>query len=69
MQRWEYLILDTKLHGNWWRPWLINGEEVSGWKNARIHPYLAHLGDQGWEMIALRAHADTETFVFKRPKP
>jgi hypothetical protein len=32
-------------------------------------PDLAELGRQGWELIAVVAHADADIFYFKRPLP
>jgi hypothetical protein len=32
-------------------------------------PDLADLGRQGWELVAVVAHADADIFYFKRPLP
>lgn len=69
MQKWEYLILDCKKpEDNTWRPWLINGNEISNWQNLRVMTTIDNLGNKGWEMVGFSHLTDREYWVFKRPK-
>ena len=65
---WEYLTVTFRDYGGW-RPRLIDGAEVSGWKRQPlIHDYLAQLGAQGWEMVSMgERHRNQKEAYFKRP--
>lgn len=69
MQKWEYIILDCKQDTTGkWRPWMINGNEISEWYNLNIPSVLSELGDDGWEIVSLSHLIDREFWVFKRSK-
>ncbi|MER2600379.1 MAG: hypothetical protein ABTQ73_12745 [Caldilineales bacterium] len=69
---WRYLLVSfAEYHG--WRPRYINGQEIRNWMQAPvIHDYLAHLGEDGWEMTgaasgkAMYGSTDTYQAFFKR---
>lgn len=71
---WRYLAVSfAEYHG--WRPRYINGQEIRNWMQAPvIHDYLAHLGEDGWELAgaasgkALYGSTDTYQAFFKRPR-
>jgi hypothetical protein len=77
--RWEYMVLSPVVWNNVQRPRYANGVEVRGWQTMTVVEYLAVLGDEGWELVAVPSAADSTTgglyaansrmvFVFKRPR-
>lgn len=72
MQKWEYLFVDANMYpfGNKLISIYVNGEERRDWKQGMLHLFVNELGEQGWELVALRHDSkyDQNCLIFKRPK-
>ena len=67
MQKWEYLRIRTDLV----RVYSVANKALLGDKTPKpsLYSYLAQLGDEGWELVALIAtKIEGVMWVFKRPK-
>jgi len=67
---WEYVEVTFREYDGW-RPRLINGVELRGWKSQPvINDYLNQMGARGWEMVGMGEgrHSQREVY-FKRPVP
>ncbi len=64
---WEYMEVTFREYDDW-RPRLINGKELRGWKSQPvIHDYLAQMGAQGWELVSMGdRHRNQKEAYFKR---
>ena len=64
---WEYMEVTFREYDGW-RPRLINGKELRGWKSQPVsHDYLAQLGAQGWELVSMgERHRNQKEAYFKR---
>jgi len=61
MQKWEYLIVEIDGVFSIATVYRVNGEHPK--EQPRFIKYLPELGNQGWELIAVR----DDFFFFKRP--
>ena len=61
MQKWEYLVVETEGVSKPVKVYRVN-EELSREKPKLIN-YLPELGNQGWELVAVR----DQSYFFKRP--
>jgi len=72
MQKWEYLLVDANMYpfGNKLISLYVNGEEKQDWKQGVLHLFVNELGEEGWELVALRHDSkyDQNSLIFKRPK-
>lgn len=72
MQKWEYLFVDANMYpfGNKLISLYVNGEEKRDWKQGFLHLFINELGDDGWELVALRHDSkyDQNCLIFKRRK-
>ncbi|MCY7385663.1 MAG: 5'-nucleotidase C-terminal domain-containing protein [Microcoleus sp. CAN_BIN18] len=72
MKKWDYLFLDANMYpfGNKLISLYVNGEELRDWKQGSLHLFVNQLGDEGWELVALRHDSkyDQNCLIFKRPK-
>jgi len=72
MQKWEYLFLDANMYpfGNKLISLYVNGEEQRDWKQGSLHLFVNQLGEDGWELVALRHDSkyDQNSLIFKRAK-
>lgn len=67
MQKWEYLLIATRLNRDDVRAVVVvavDGERLPKEKRQKIIPYLKKLGNDGWEMV----HRKDGEYIFKRPK-
>lgn len=64
---WEYMEVTFREYDGW-RPRLINGKEVRGWKSQPvIHDYLNQMGVAGWELVSMgERHRNQKEGYFKR---
>lgn len=64
---WEYMEVTFREYDGW-RPRLVNGKELRGWKSQPVsHDYLAQLGAQGWELVSMgERHRNQKEAYFKR---
>jgi hypothetical protein len=58
--KWAYLTV-TKLPTGW----LVEGEAILS-REEDPEQVLAHLGDEGWELVT--AFLEPQRYIFKRPK-
>ncbi len=72
MKKWEYLFVDASMYpfGNKLISLYVNGEEKRDWKQGFLHLFINELGDDGWELVALRHDSkyDQNSLIFKRRK-
>ena len=72
MQKWEYLLVDANMYpfGNKLISLYVNGEEKRDWQQGVLHLFVNELGEEGWELVALRHDSkyDKNSLIFKRPK-
>lgn len=64
---WEYMTVTFREYDGW-RPRLINGKELRGWKSQPvIHDYLNQMGVVGWELVSMGdRHRNQKEAYFKR---
>ncbi|MCP4200158.1 MAG: hypothetical protein GY762_23695 [Proteobacteria bacterium] len=69
LRKWEYQTVTFHEYGAW-KPRLIDQIEIEGWKNMPDMPdYLAHLGDEGWELAGVSKIGRNQILAyFKRSK-
>ena len=72
MQKWEYLFVDANMYpfGNKLISLYVNSEEKQDWKQRFLHLFVNELGEDGWELVALRHDSkyDQNCLILKRPK-
>jgi 2',3'-cyclic-nucleotide 2'-phosphodiesterase (5'-nucleotidase family) len=72
MKKWEYLFVDANMYpfGNKLISLYVNGEEMRDWKQGSLHLFVNHLGEDGWELVAMDHDSkyDQTSLIFKRPK-
>ncbi|MGB3265614.1 MAG: hypothetical protein WBA89_16845 [Microcoleus sp.] len=72
MQKWEYFFVDANMYpfGNKLISLYVNGEELRDWKQGSLHLFVNQLGEDGWELVAMRHDSkyDQNSLIFKRPK-
>ena len=78
MQRWEYLVVETRSFGfslTSFTAYKVNGRELGDWKKTPLHVFLTQLGTDGWEMTGIVSFASgtysttPHHMFFKRPRP
>ena len=72
MQKWEYVLVEASPYpfGDKLNSLYINGQELRDWKDKALHELVNYLGDEGWELVAVRHDSkyDNNYLIFKRPK-
>jgi hypothetical protein len=66
MQKWEYKRVSFAGVGSRMSVTHIDGQ-IPEKQESELDSYLAHLGDQGWELAATAGQYGS-TLIFKRPK-